>query len=57
MTLTCKIVLKDEVWCNFVGLSKEHLEFLWNKFAFLKEGAYFMPAVRLGRWDRKNSFL
>ncbi len=56
MTKICKIILKDEVWCNLVGLSPSEIQLLWNKFGILVEGAYHIPAVRLGRWDGKIRF-
>jgi superfamily II DNA or RNA helicase len=54
--MKCILTVRDEVWCNFTGLSPTHLEVLCNKFAIHKDGYFFMPAYRLGRWDGKIRF-
>jgi superfamily II DNA or RNA helicase len=52
----CRLTVKDEVWCYFSGLSEDHLTTLWNKFAIFKDGYFFMPSYKLGRWDGKIRF-
>lgn len=47
----CIITIKDEVYCNVSGLYPSDVEFLYKKFGIQVEGAFFMPAVKLGRWD------
>jgi superfamily II DNA or RNA helicase len=53
---TAKIYLKDEVYCTIVGLSNADNLTLFNEFAVEIEGAFFHPAVKLGRWDGKVRF-
>lgn len=50
------ITVRDEVYCHVAGLEPQDQEFLENKFALLVEGAFFMPAYKLGRWDGKIRF-
>jgi superfamily II DNA or RNA helicase len=52
----CHLTVKDEVWCFITGLVPHDLEFLWNKFAIFKDGYFFMPSYKLGRWDGKIRF-
>lgn len=56
MAKSCVLTVKDEVWCFFTGLAPADIEFLWNKFAIYKDGYFFMPAYKLGRWDGKIRF-
>jgi hypothetical protein len=56
MAKSCVLTVKDEVWCFFSGLAPADIEFLWNKFAIYKDGYFFMPAYKLGRWDGKIRF-
>jgi len=53
---SAKISIKDEVVCTITGLTKAHTEILYNKFGILVEGAVFLPAVKLGRWDGRIRF-
>lgn len=50
------ITLKDEVYAFVSGLQPQDQEFLENKFAYMVEGAFFMPLYKLGRWDGKVRF-
>lgn len=50
------ITVRDEVYCHVAGLEPQDQEFLENKFAVPVEGAFFMPAYKLGRWDGKIRF-
>lgn len=50
------ISVKDEVYCFVSGLEPQDQEFLESKFAMMVEGAFFMPAYKLGRWDGKIKF-
>ncbi len=52
----CKIIIKDEVHCNLIGLDKQQLAFLYDKFGFFMDGYIFSPAYKLGRWDGKIRF-
>lgn len=56
MTQKCYLTVRDEVWCHITGLKPEHNEFLWNKFAIFKDGYFWMPSYKLGRWDGKIRF-
>lgn len=50
------ITVRDEVYCFISGLEPQDQEFLENKFAMMVEGAFFMPAYKMGRWDGKIKF-
>jgi len=52
----CNITVRDEVFCNVLGLTPPDAQFLSNKFALMVEGAFFMPLYKLGRWDGKVRF-
>jgi superfamily II DNA or RNA helicase len=52
----CNITVRDEVYCNVTGLEPQDHEYLDNKFAFMVDGAFFMPLYKLGRWDGKVRF-
>lgn len=52
----CTITVRDEVYCHVSGLEPQDQEFLENKFAMMVEGAFFMPAYKMGRWDGKIKF-
>lgn len=56
MSKIANIVVKDEVYCFVTGLEPQDQEFLEHKFAIMVEGAFFMPAYKLGRWDGKIKF-
>ncbi len=53
---SCKIIIKDEVNCELVGLDKQQLAYLYDKFGFHMDGYIFSPAYKLGRWDGKIRF-
>lgn len=53
MTNKCCITLNNEVKCTVTGLQQQHTNFLYERFGIEVEGAYFMPSVKLGRWDGK----
>lgn len=52
----CTITVRDEVYCVLSGLEPQDQEFLEKKFALPVEGAFFMPAYKMGRWDGKIKF-
>jgi len=56
MTKTCTILVKDEVWCSVTGLTSSEHEQLWRDFAPFKDGYFFMPSYKLGRWDGRIRF-
>lgn len=56
MTKKAYIRIHDEVYCQVTGLEPQDQEFLEHKFAIAVEGAFFMPAYKLGRWDGKIKF-
>jgi superfamily II DNA or RNA helicase len=56
MAKTAHITVRDEVYCHVAGLEPADHEFLENKFAIMVEGAFFMPAYKMGRWDGKIRF-
>ena len=53
----CVIEVKDEVNCRLVGLDLDCRRALVNAFKYDVPGARYLPAVRLGRWDGKVSYL
>ena len=55
--MECKLVIKDEVNVSILGLSPATRRTLVNKYKFDVPGARYSPAVRLGRWDGKVSFV
>lgn len=52
----CYITVKDEVYAVVSGLLPQDQEFLENKFAYMVEGAFWMPLYKLGVWDGKVKF-
>lgn len=52
----CYITLKDQVTCFITGLQPSDNEFLHKKYAIFKDGYFFTPQFRLGRWDGKIRF-
>lgn len=55
--MDCKLVIKDEVNVAIQGLEPSTRRTLVNKYKFDVPGARYSPAVRLGRWDGKVSFV
>ena len=53
---TAHITIDDEVYCHIAGLNPPDQEFLEKKFALMVEGAFFMPAYKIGAWDGKIKF-
>ena len=53
----CIIEVKDEVNCRLTGLDLDCRRALVNAFKYDVPGARYLPAVRLGRWDGKISYL
>jgi superfamily II DNA or RNA helicase len=49
----CFVNVRDEVYCTISGLEPQDQKFLEDKFAYMVEGAFFMPLYKLGRWDGK----
>jgi superfamily II DNA or RNA helicase len=54
---TCHIILRDEVNCNIQGLKSFHREVLIKDWSLTVEGAYFMPAYKIGAWDGKIQYV
>ena len=54
---TCHIILRDEVNCNIQGLKSFHREALIKDWSLTVEGAYFMPAYKIGAWDGKIQYV
>jgi superfamily II DNA or RNA helicase len=54
---TCTIEVKDEVNCRLTGLDLDCRRALVNAFKYDVPYARYLPAVRLGRWDGKVSYL
>lgn len=52
----CKLIIKDEVNVKIEGLDLGDRKALMKKFEFEIPGARFLPSVRLGRWNGKQSF-
>ena len=53
---TCKIIVKDEVNCKFIGLELSERKTLMKMFEYDIPGARYLPSVRLGRWNGKVSY-
>jgi superfamily II DNA or RNA helicase len=51
------IIVRDEVWCQILGLEPKDKQFLIEKLSVMVEGAFFMPKFKLGFWDGKIKFL
>ena len=49
------ITVTDECNCKITGLDTATRKLLHNKFKYQVPGAYFMPSVKLGRWDGTTS--
>lgn len=47
----CKLIIHDEVNCEFVGLTPAVRRACSNKLKFFIEAARHTPAFKLGRWD------
>ena len=56
MMKTCIIQVLDEVNIKLVNLDADVRRKLASKFNYDVPGARYMPAVRLGRWNGKESF-
>lgn len=56
MSKIAYITVKDEVYCTISGLEPQDHAFLEKEFALMVEGAFFMPAYKLGRWDGRIRF-
>ncbi|MEM2159513.1 MAG: hypothetical protein QXN55_01010 [Candidatus Nitrosotenuis sp.] len=52
----CYITVKDEVWCVIAGLKTMHVELLWEKLGPYKDGYFWSPQYKTGRWDGKIRF-
>jgi superfamily II DNA or RNA helicase len=52
----CKLLIKDEVNVKIEGLELAERKALMKMFEFEVPGARFLPSVRLGRWNGKQSF-
>lgn len=53
---TAHITVRDEVYCTVSGLAPQDQKFLEEKFAIMVEGAFFMPAFKMGHWNGKINF-
>ena len=54
--MKCKLIIQDEVNVKLVGLDVSLRRKLHEKWKKEIQGARFMPAVKLGRWDGKKVF-
>lgn len=52
----CTIIIRDEVNCKIDGLDVKDRRTLSKLFSYEKPGARFIPSVRLGRWDGKETY-
>lgn len=52
----CKLIIHDEVNCEFVGLSPVVRRACSNKLKFFIQAARHTPAFKLGRWDGYTRF-
>ena len=52
----CKVIVKDEVNVKFEGLDLAERKALTKLFEYEVPGARYLPSVRLGRWNGKQSF-
>lgn len=52
----CKLVIRDEVNVKIEGLDLAERKALMKMFEFEVPGARFLPSVRLGRWNGKQSY-
>ncbi len=53
----CTIVIHDEVYCTLKGLTLVDYKSLYDALGIEVPGAFFMTAVKLGRWDGKIRFV
>ena len=52
----CKLIIKDEVNVKIEGLELSERKALMKMFEFEVPGARYLPSVRLGRWNGKQSY-
>lgn len=52
----CKLIIRDEVNVKIEGLELAERKALMKMFEFDVPGARFLPSVRLGRWNGKQSY-
>ena len=52
----CKLIIRDEVNVKIEGLELAERKALMKMFEFEVPGARYLPSVRLGRWNGKQSF-
>lgn len=52
----CKLVIRDEVNVKIEGLELAERKALMKMFEFDVPGARYLPSVRLGRWNGKQSY-
>ena len=52
-----RLIIRDEVNVKIEGLELDARRTLVNRFKYDVPYARYLPAVRLGRWDGKVSFL
>jgi hypothetical protein len=52
--IDCDLTIINEVHIKVTGLMSDDLRKLYDKFGFYVDGYKFIPAVQLGRWDRKK---
>lgn len=46
-----KIKIKDEVNCVIIGLTPDHVKYLYQEYGRQAEGYFFNPKFKLGQWD------
>lgn len=55
--MKCKLVIVDEINVQFQGLSPECRRKIIQELEYFVPGAQYLPQVRLGRWNGKQSFM
>lgn len=53
---TINVTIHDEVKCQFIGIDKTTIDYLYNKFSLFVENYKFNPRFQLGVWDGKKQF-
>jgi superfamily II DNA or RNA helicase len=55
--MKCKLIIVDEINVQFLGLSPECRRKIIQELEYFVPGAQYLPQVRLGRWNGKQSFM
>ena len=49
----CKLIIKDEVNCLFVGIHPDDIAYLYEEYGIFATNYHFNPKFKLGSWDGK----